>query len=56
MGSFAGGAVLIPIGIDKRTKTTIVRDNLKREFGNNVKIAGLKLGSGFLHVSDSENG
>ncbi len=56
MSNFGGGALLIPIGIDKKTKATIVRDNLKREYGNNVKIASLKLGSGFLHISSSENG
>lgn len=33
----------------------VQKDNLKKEFGNNLKLGSLRLGKGFLHVSSYEN-
>lgn len=48
-------SVQIPSGVDKKTKSAILRDSLRRQYGDNAKLASLRLGSGFLHVSSSEN-
>lgn len=36
---------------DKKTKSSILRENHKKEFGNNLKLGCLRLGKGFLYVS-----
>ena len=56
MGSYATESIQPPAGTDKKLKMAMVRDQLKRQYGTNIKMASLRLGSGFLHVSFSENG
>jgi hypothetical protein len=51
MRCFAAGSAAMPMNMDKKTKASLVRDNLRREYGTNLKIAGLKLGCSFLHIS-----
>lgn len=42
-------------GIEKKTRTTIIRENQRRQFGTYSKLASLRLGSGFLHVSQADD-
>lgn len=40
---------------DRKYKSLISRDNLRKEFGNNLKLGSLRLGRAFLHVSYYES-
>lgn len=41
--------------VDKKAKATLIRENTKREFGNNLKMGCIRLGKGFLYVSYLNN-
>mgnify|MGYP000852487708 FL=1 len=36
---------------DKKARASLLRENIKREFGNNLKMGCLRLGKGFLYIS-----
>ncbi len=55
MGNFKLEAVPIPSGIEKKMKVAMARENQRRQFGTYAKLASLRLGSGFLHISHSDD-
>jgi hypothetical protein len=55
MSNFDAGSTVIPLGLDKKAKANLIRDNLRREFGYNIKLGSLRLGSSFLYILVSEN-
>lgn len=40
---------------DKKTKAMVIKDNLKKEFGINLKFGCFRLGKAFLYISGYEN-
>jgi hypothetical protein len=56
MSSFLTISIQPPAGIDKKSKTVMMREHLRREYGTNIKLASIRLGSGYLHISFSEDG
>ncbi len=52
--NFNGGQMYIASGIDKKIKSGIIKDNLRREYGYNIKIASLRLGEAFVFLSFNE--
>jgi hypothetical protein len=52
---FDAGPPGFPLGLDKKTKANLIRDNLRREFGYNLKLGSLRLGQSFLYIAVSEN-
>lgn len=44
LGNFHAGQMYIPSGIDKKIKAGILKDNMRREYGYNLKIGSLRLG------------
>jgi hypothetical protein len=51
MSSFDSGFTSIPTGLDKKTKTILLRDSQRRELGYNIKLGSLRLGDSFLYIS-----
>lgn len=51
VGNFNAGQMYMPAGIDKKVKMGIQRDNLRREYGYNLKLGSLRLGESFLFIS-----
>lgn len=54
MSSFDSGFTSIPTGLDKKTKTLMLRDSQRRELGYNIKLGSLRLGDSFLYISETE--